>query len=200
MSFICQYCSKSYTTSGSKNRHEKVCNTKEVLEKKDDVVVNLITNLTKRINSMEKEMKKIKQENQELKSRILQLMSNLIIDNGTNKTMKHVYFIFQEGDDFVCKIGKSKESCNRIKQLQTGNPNRLYVYKIINGYTEEESELHKRFAEFRITGTEWFHISKEDVDLAVTDYEEIIIENFKETEIINETIKETSITKIIQEK
>lgn len=196
MNFMCQYCSKSYTTSGSKNRHEKACNTKEILEKKDDVIVSLITNLTKRINSMEKEMKKIKHENQELKSHMLRLMSNLIVDD-TNETIKHVYFIFQEGNDSVCKIGKSKESCNRIKQLQTGNPNKLYVYKIINGYTEEESELHKRFAKFRITGTEWFNISKEEVDLAITDYEEINIETPKETEIINATIKETSMEKII---
>ena len=47
-----------------------------------------------------------------------------------------VYFIFQEGDDAKCKIGKSKKPNDRLRQLQTGNPNKLYIYKTVNGYIE----------------------------------------------------------------
>lgn len=85
--------------------------------------------------------------------------------------LKKVYFIFQEGDDNRCKIGKSKDPGKRVKQLQTGNPDKLYVYKTFDGYTKEESELHQLFADKRISESEWFHLSKQDVDNFLTNYE-----------------------------
>ncbi len=114
--------------------------------------------------------------------------------------MKQVYFIFQKGDDSVCKIGKSKDSSDRVKQLQTGNPNKLEVYGVLEGYTELETELHKRFAANRIKGTEWFHLSKEEVDLIIEEYEEPdatteeINEEPENKELIEEVIEETKIT------
>ena len=83
----------------------------------------------------------------------------------------HVYFIFQEGNDLLCKIGRSKNKEKRLKQLQTGNPSKLYIYKSINGHKEKEIELHQHFADKRIPGSEWFHLSKQDVDNFLTNYE-----------------------------
>lgn len=80
---------------------------------------------------------------------------------------KKVYFIFQEGDDTVCKIGKSKQSEDRVVQLQTGNPNKLYIYNSLPGYTYLESCLHRENADRRIGTSEWFRLNKDEVDKIV---------------------------------
>jgi hypothetical protein len=81
-----------------------------------------------------------------------------------------VYFIFQKGDNHRCKIGKTKNLKQRKTQLQTGNPKELYVYKKLDGYTELENELHERFEHKRIRKTEWYHMTKDEVDLVVENY------------------------------
>ncbi len=81
-----------------------------------------------------------------------------------------VYFIFQQGDDKRCKIGKSVNPSNRKDQLQTGNPDELYVYKTLVGYSSLESTLHKKFKEKRIRNTEWFYLTKEEVDMVIQEY------------------------------
>lgn len=101
--------------------------------------------------------------------------------------LKKVYFIFQEGDDDRCKIGKSKDPSKRVKQLQTGNPDKLYVYKTFDGYTKEESELHQLFADVRIPGTEWFNLSKSQVDSFMNNNVQSL-ENSINTCIISSTI------------
>ena len=81
-----------------------------------------------------------------------------------------VYFIFQEGDDTRCKIGKSLNPKYRLKQLQIGNPDKLELYETLDGYTQLENELHQRFDEQRIKNTEWFYLTKEEVDEIVAEY------------------------------
>ena len=66
------------------------------------------------------------------------------------------------------KVGESNNPYKRVKNLQTGNPRRLYIYKIIECATKVraravEDTIHKRFSNKRNTG-EWFSISKEEVD------------------------------------
>ena len=83
-----------------------------------------------------------------------------------------VYFIFQKGDDTRCKIGKSIHPNKRKTQLQTGNPDELYIYKTIIGYTSIEGKLHSKFKEKQIRNTEWFYLSKEDVNVIVDKHNE----------------------------
>ena len=66
------------------------------------------------------------------------------------------------------KVGESNKPHQRVKNLQTGNPRRLYIYKIIECATKArakavENTIHKRFSKKRNSG-EWFSISKEEVD------------------------------------
>ena len=77
---------------------------------------------------------------------------------------KQIYFIFQEGDENRCKIGKSKDVNDRVKQLQTGNPDKLYVYRTVEGYTSEENEIHKMLNHLRIDKSEWFYLNKQQLD------------------------------------
>jgi len=66
-----------------------------------------------------------------------------------------IYFI-QENTSFLIKIGYTNgDGANRIKALQTGNPNTLTVLAEIPGTMEEEKQLHARFAADRVAG-EWF--------------------------------------------
>lgn len=76
-----------------------------------------------------------------------------------------VYFIGIRGHPHLFKIGKSTNCERRLKQLQTGNPNELYIARIIlhSKPFELESSLHKYFATRRRRG-EWFYIGKKRVD------------------------------------
>jgi hypothetical protein len=80
-----------------------------------------------------------------------------------------VYFIFQKGDNSKCKVGYSKNPEKRLKQLQTGNPDKLYIYKTVKGGKNEEDMLHDYLEDVRIGNTEWFKISKKEVDDAIKD-------------------------------
>jgi hypothetical protein len=68
-----------------------------------------------------------------------------------------IYFIIELPYNNNVKIGKTKNVKDRIKSLQTGNPNRLCVYYEI--YVpisiNLEALLHKKYADKRIGG-EWF--------------------------------------------
>ena len=72
--------------------------------------------------------------------------------------MEQVYFIYEKGGEY-CKIGVSKDSNERIKQLQTGNKTELILYAYIESMDAYgvEGYLHKRFAHARMKG-EWFYL------------------------------------------
>jgi Meiotically up-regulated gene 113 len=69
-----------------------------------------------------------------------------------------VYFLLQENLARV-KIGfTSKAPTERIKQLQTANPDKLIpIFVIENNPPWTEGELHERFNEYRVSG-EWFEV------------------------------------------
>ena len=72
--------------------------------------------------------------------------------------MRSVYLI--RGNDGKYKIGIAKTPSQRIKQLQTGNSDKL---QLIETYQSEnaskiESALHNRYAHVRNEG-EWFDLS-----------------------------------------
>ncbi|MFD7098315.1 GIY-YIG nuclease family protein [Streptomyces xanthophaeus] len=66
----------------------------------------------------------------------------------------YVYVIGSAGSTRV-KIGTSVSPDKRLKELQTGNPNRLEVLWQTPGGRELEARLHQAFAAYRAAG-EWF--------------------------------------------
>lgn len=53
------------------------------------------------------------------------------------------------------KIGISVNVADRMASLQTGAPERIDTYAILEGWAAEEVALHRRFAAYRLNG-EWF--------------------------------------------
>ena len=69
-----------------------------------------------------------------------------------------VYFI-QEEETGRIKIGFSeKHPEGRLKDFQTGNPNKLILLGYIEGTPQDESNLHQEFSQERIRN-EWFKSS-----------------------------------------
>lgn len=67
----------------------------------------------------------------------------------------HTYLIKADGIDLV-KIGIAKNPESRLKFLQTGQPMDLHLLWSVPG--SFESQLHERFAEYRVRG-EWFDLT-----------------------------------------
>ena len=55
----------------------------------------------------------------------------------------------------MIKIGRSKDPQKRLKQLQTGNPNRLKLIASFDGLGWQEKLIHERLKSYRLKG-EWF--------------------------------------------
>jgi predicted GIY-YIG superfamily endonuclease len=68
------------------------------------------------------------------------------------------------------KIGFAKDPYRRLKTLQTGNPDKLYLHHYVEIPDEKtrimESKIHSEISYKRITG-EWFDISAEDAKLVL---------------------------------
>jgi hypothetical protein len=83
-----------------------------------------------------------------------------------------VYFI---SDGKYIKIGVTKQNIyDRIKQLKTGNGNRIFLLGWIKGDRKKEKELHRQFIKLRLRqNTEWFHPGEELLSYINTNNEEI---------------------------
>jgi hypothetical protein len=68
-----------------------------------------------------------------------------------------IYFIAAERD--LIKIGFSTNLASRLRSLRTAHPGELRILLAIPGSRDDEQQLHRRFAEFRV-GREWFRSSK----------------------------------------
>lgn len=66
-----------------------------------------------------------------------------------------VYFI-QCGN--YIKIGHADDPERRLRELQTGNPNKLELLGYVSGDIVREREIHFTFADFRTDG-EWFELT-----------------------------------------
>ncbi len=64
-----------------------------------------------------------------------------------------IYFI-AAGDDLI-KIGHTTSLRSRLRSLRTAHPKELQILLVIPGLRDDEQDLHRRFAEFRV-GREWF--------------------------------------------
>ncbi|GEL75182.1 GIY-YIG nuclease family protein [Myxococcus virescens] len=73
-----------------------------------------------------------------------------------------VYFI-QAGEMGPIKIGSSRNPATRLLELQTGNPEPLFLCATSPGGVEAEQQLHEDFASLRMTG-EWFRPAPELID------------------------------------
>jgi hypothetical protein len=83
-------------------------------------------------------------------------------------THEFIYFIIELPYNNNVKIGKSKNIEDRIKTLQTGNPNILHAYyKIyVPVSINLESSLHRHYAERRCNG-EWFTFTINELDAEI---------------------------------
>jgi hypothetical protein len=70
-----------------------------------------------------------------------------------------IYFITVK-DKSIVKIGYSDNVPKRLKALQIGSPELLYVYAQIHETRNFEKILHDRFQHLRSNG-EWFHFTDE---------------------------------------
>ena len=70
--------------------------------------------------------------------------------------MKSDYlYIIQSDLTGMIKIGRSINPQKRLKQLQTGNPNKLKLIALFENQGWKEKILHERLSTFRLEG-EWF--------------------------------------------
>jgi len=65
-----------------------------------------------------------------------------------------IYLITTE-DKSICKIGFSKNPEKRLKEIQTGCPQKLHIEEITEGTFKTEKLLHSKFKQLRVQG-EWF--------------------------------------------
>lgn len=79
----------------------------------------------------------------------------------TNNWSK-VYFIQGENGGPI-KIGYTDKIANRLKQMQTGNPDNLVLLHLTSGGKIMEEQLHNQFSEYHYRG-EWYYPAKEILD------------------------------------
>ena len=94
--------------------------------------------------------------------------SNKLNKDYTPKIKPDKTYIITDNNGLF-KIGCTSNLKTRIKAIQIGNPNFIEFVAIINGGKEVESELHKRFEEYKING-EWFSINEEQIYDVVKSY------------------------------
>lgn len=99
--------------------------------------------------------------------------------------MGHVYLIGEIGNEGRYKIGstRAKDVNKRLKQLQTGNANELYIKE---SYETEypfkiEKMLHNHFKSSNLMG-EWFELSESDVEAfkGVCEEKKKVVESLKD--------------------
>lgn len=105
--------------------------------------------------------------------------------------MAFVYLIKEDNEETHYKIGmtKVKDVNKRLKQLQTGNPNELFL---VDYHQTEipfyiESSLH-RFFSSKKTLNEWYDLSEEDISTFKSQCEKF--------ELIAKTLKDNPFVKL----
>ena len=72
-----------------------------------------------------------------------------------NKMINDDLYIIQSDVTGMIKVGRSKNPLKRLKQLQTGNPNKLKLIASFKGEGWKEKSIHERLDRYRLEG-EWF--------------------------------------------
>lgn len=81
-------------------------------------------------------------------------------EEAERTTTSRVYFIQSGGAQGPIKIGRAEDVDARLRELQTGNPQKLTLLATMRGGRAAERTLHARFRTSRIRG-EWFVPSPE---------------------------------------
>lgn len=97
-------------------------------------------------------------------------MAKIKLTKGQLYFLREKDFLSGEITRYV-KIGlvrDVKETDERIREHQTGNPREIYDYHSIESPFVEhlETQMHYRFADNWITG-EWFDMAESDIDAAI---------------------------------
>jgi hypothetical protein len=79
-------------------------------------------------------------------------------------------YVISDGNG-KCKVGKANSVMKRLKQLQTGNPNQLFVVAVLeceSCFDAESAErsAHKILEQNRVSG-EWFEVSERHAENAL---------------------------------
>lgn len=79
-------------------------------------------------------------------------------DRPENGLRTGVIYFLQQGEDGPVKIGFSRDSNleTRIRNLQCGNPTKLFLRGTIMGIERDEQALHRKYQAYRMQG-EWFN-------------------------------------------
>lgn len=81
-----------------------------------------------------------------------------------------VVYIIESASRNVVKIGRTNDIKRRTRELQVGNPARLYTRYIIEtkcfSAQEVERFLHMRWNRYKILG-EWFEIPVQEIDTEI---------------------------------
>lgn len=89
-----------------------------------------------------------------------------ILELETAAGVRHMWtYIIRAGEDGPVKIGKTGDVMGRLASLQTAQPDRLKIIRLIRG--DGESALHHHFAKNRIRG-EWFRFDPTMLTIRVT--------------------------------
>lgn len=95
--------------------------------------------------------------------------------------MSFIYVISSETNTNLCKIGLSKSPESRLKQLQTGHPDKLkihYLREIDESKVYEMEKLIHDTLKFYKERNKWFNISvdnaKLELDFHFIRYEDVI--------------------------
>lgn len=166
----CLYCNKIFSKKENLTRHLKSCDRKQ-----DDVAdINKlvydveIVKLTKKCEEKDKEYKQLEAKYKKLEGdfgRLASLYKKDIFAPG------YIYFITEMPFNRRVKIGMSKNPVKRLKQLQTGNPNKLFIYHLFEShdYKVLERSMHDICKDLKIIG-EWFEISELELSSLVSGF------------------------------
>ncbi len=76
------------------------------------------------------------------------------------KSVRHPRTLYFISDGNYIKIGIANNVEERIKQLQTGNPNKLFIVSQFENRGQLEKAIHKKFSHLHVGG-EWFQYTNE---------------------------------------
>jgi hypothetical protein len=158
----CIFCNKIFIQKQSLTRHFKTC---KIKNRKIDAVVDKI-NYDQEIRILKEQRdqdnKTRGEQIQQMKAEIEELKRLLKL---SQKHLGYLYFISEEQFNNKVKIGISKNPEKRLKQLQTGNPNKLVIIHTIQSpdYKLLERTLHDICGDLRLVG-EWFELSESDLN------------------------------------
>ncbi len=146
----CNYCNRIFVQKQTMVRHLKTCKVKVgeiVLPEKNVELINEIQILKEQIDELSQEIK-------ELRKLVFTKNCEKIRDLGG-----YLYFIVELPYTDKVKIGISKNPQKRLKQLQTGNPNKLIIYHMFESedYKLLERTMHNICKDLKIIG-EWFEL------------------------------------------